>query len=88
MANTATAKKRARQAVRRRQANQAQRSMMRTSVKRVIRAIETGDPNKAEDAFRQAVPIVDRMVGKGLIHRNKAARQKSRLNKHIRALQG
>lgn len=88
MANTPTAKKRARQAVRRRQANQAQRSMMRTSVKRVIRAIETGDQDKAAEAFRQAAPIVDRMVGKGLIHRNKAARQKSRLNKHIRALQG
>ncbi|HET8701912.1 MAG TPA: 30S ribosomal protein S20 [Nitrococcus sp.] len=87
MANTPTAKKRARQAVRRRQANQAQRSMMRTCVKKVVRAIEAGDQEQATQAYRQAVPIVDRMVAKGLIHRNKAARQKSRLNKHIRLLQ-
>lgn len=88
MANTPTAKKRARQAQRRRQLNQSQRSMMRTFVKRVLHAIEAGDPQKAEEAYRQAVPLVDRMAGKGLIHRNKAARQKSRLNRQIRSLQG
>lgn len=88
MANSPTAKKRARQAVQRRHANQAQRSMMRTAVKHVVRALEAGDQGKAQEAYRLAVPIVDRMAGKGLIHRNKAARQKSRLNKHIQALQG
>ncbi|MDN5850730.1 MAG: 30S ribosomal protein S20 [Nitrococcus sp.] len=88
MANTPTAKKRARQAVQRRQANQAQRSMMRTAVKRVVRALGSGDHEKAAEAYRLAVPVVDRMASKGLIHRNKAARQKSRLNKHIHALQG
>lgn len=88
MANTPTAKKRARQAARCRQANQAQRSMMRTAVKKVLRALDSGDQEKAGEAYRQAVPLVDRMAGKGLIHKNKAARQKSRLNKHIRALQG
>ncbi|MDN5871474.1 MAG: 30S ribosomal protein S20 [Nitrococcus sp.] len=88
MANSPTAKKRARQAVQRRQANQAQRSMMRTAVKRVVRALGSGDQQKAEEAYRLAVPVVDRMASKGLIHGNKAARQKSRLNKHIQALQG
>ncbi|MCO6440687.1 MAG: 30S ribosomal protein S20 [Nitrococcus mobilis] len=88
MANTPTAKKRTRQAARRRQANQAQRSMMRTAVKKVLRALDSGDQEKAGEAYRQAVPLVDRMASKGLIHKNKAARQKSRLNKHIRALQG
>ncbi len=88
MANTPTAKKRARQAAHRRQANQAQRSMMRTAVKKVLRALDSGDQEKAGEAYRQAVPLVDRMASKGLIHKNKAARQKSRLNKHIRALQG
>lgn len=88
MANTPTAKKRSRQAQRRRQLNQAQRSMMRTFVKRVLHAIAAGDPQKAADAYRQAIPLVDRMASKGLIHRNKAARQKSRLNKQIRSLQG
>ncbi|EAR20910.1 Ribosomal protein S20p [Nitrococcus mobilis Nb-231] len=62
--------------------------MMRTAVKKVLHALNSGDQEKAGEAYRQAVPIVDRMAGKGLIHKNKAARQKSRLNKHIRALQG
>lgn len=88
MANTPTAKKRTRQAMYRRQANQAQRSMVRTSVKQASRAIASGNPEKAEEAYRQAVPIVDRMARKGLIHKNKAARQKSRMNKRLRALQG
>lgn len=59
---------------------------MRTAVKKVIAAIEAGDKSAAEDAYKAAVPKIDKSVGKGLIHRNKAARHKARLNAQIRAL--
>lgn len=62
------------------------RSMLRTYVKRVIKAIQTGDKAKAESEYRTAVPVLDRMARKGLIHANKAARHKSRLNQHIREM--
>ena len=62
--------------------------MMRTMIKKVIKAIETSDKTQAEAAYKAAVPVIDRMAGKGLLHKNKAARHKSRLNQHIRALQG
>lgn len=86
MANSAQAKKRVRQAEKRRQRNIAQRSMMRTFVKKVLKAINAGDRAAAESAYQTAVPIIDRMAGRGLIHRNKAARHKSRLNARIRAM--
>ena len=59
------------------------RAMMRTCIKNVYYAIEKGDQAAAEAAFKQAEPAIDRMANKGLIHRNKAARHKSRLNHHI-----
>lgn len=59
---------------------------MRTQIKRVIKAIDTGDKENATQAFQKAVPVIDRMANKGLIHKNKAARHKSRLNAQIRAL--
>lgn len=86
MANSRQATKRARQAEVRRQHNASQRSMMRSSVKSVLKAIENGDKEQASAAFKAAVPLVDRMAGKGLIHKNTAARQKARLNARIRAL--
>lgn len=86
MANSAQARKRARQAEVRRQNNASHRSMMRTYVKNVIKAIDAGNKESAEAAFKQAAPILDRMAGKGLIHKNKAARHKSRLSKQISAL--
>lgn len=86
MANIASAKKRARQSEVRRRHNQARRSMMRTELKRVINAIESGDKAKAEEAYKAAVPVLDRMAAKGIIHRNKAARHKSRLNSRIQTL--
>lgn len=64
----------------------AMRSRMRTQIKKVIKAIESGDKEAAQASFRQAVPVIDAMTGKGIIHRNKAARHKSRLNKRINAL--
>ena len=86
MANSAQARKRARQAVNRREHNAGMRSMFRTYVKRVVYAIEAGDKAKAEDAYKAAVPVIDSICNKGLIHRNKAARHKSRLNQRIRLM--
>lgn len=86
MANSAQAAKRARQAEKRRQNNAGRRSMMRTEIKKVVQAIEAGDKSAAETAFKNAAPILDSLATKGLIHKNKAARHKSRLNAKIRAL--
>jgi len=60
--------------------------MMRTYLKNVVKAIASGDKSAAEAAYKQAVPALDQMAGKGLIHKNKAARHKSRLNQSIRAM--
>lgn len=86
MANTAQARKRVRQAEKSRQRNASQRSMMRTMVKRVFTAIAAGDKSAAEAAYKDAVPVLDHMARKGLIHKNKAARYKSRFNSQVRAL--
>lgn len=86
MANTAQSKKRARQSEVRRERNAAQRSMLRTCIKKVLKAIEAKDKTAASDAFKAAQPVIDRMATKGIIHKNKAARHKSRLNAHIKAL--
>ena len=60
--------------------------MMRTCLKRVVHAIEAGDKEAASEAFKAAVPVIDRMANKGMIHANKAARHKSRLNAQIKAM--
>ncbi|MBE9532789.1 MAG: 30S ribosomal protein S20 [Proteobacteria bacterium] len=86
MANSAQAKKRARQAENNRQRNTSQRSEMRTSLKKLDAAITAGDKEQATAAFKAAVPHLDKMAGKGLIHKNAAARSKSRLNTVVRAL--
>lgn len=86
MANSPQAKKRARQAETHRVRNAGMRSMMRTHVKKVVYAIEAGDKTAAQDAYKAAVPILDSMARKGLVHKNKAARHKSRLNAQIQAL--
>ena len=84
MANLAQSKKRARQGEKSRQRNASARSMMRTYVKRTVAAIDSGDKDAAQSAYKQTSPILDRMARKGLIHMNKAARQKSRLNLRIK----
>lgn len=84
MANSLSARKRARQAERRRLRNASARSQVRTAVKSVLRAIEKGDKAQAEDAYKAAVPAIDRSVAKGIMPINKAARHKARLNRHIR----
>ncbi len=86
MANSAQAIKRARQAENHRQRNASQRSSMRTSIKKVVAAINAGDREAASQAYAAAVPVIDSAAGKGLIHANKAARHKSRLSQHIRSL--
>ncbi len=86
MANSAQARKRARQAEQHRQRNAGRRSEMRTELKKVITAIDAGDKTAAEGAFKSAAPMLDSFAAKGLIHKNKAARHKSRLNAKIRAL--
>ena len=87
MANIKSARKRARTAEKRRLENMAKRSRMRTFIKRVIADVEKGDKAAAEASYKAAVPVIDTMVGKGIIHANKAARHKSRLNKMVRALE-
>ena len=84
MANSAQAKKRARQAEKNRIRNAGQRSNLRTFIKKVLAAVNAGDKESAKTAYQTAVPVIDSAVNKGLIHKNKAARGKSRLNAKIR----
>ncbi|MDD5274910.1 MAG: 30S ribosomal protein S20 [Methylovulum sp.] len=86
MANTAQAKKRAKQAEKSRIRNAGQRSNLRTFIKKVLAAVREGDKEKAQAAFKTAMPIIDSAVSKGIIHKNKAARSKSRLNSKVKAI--
>ncbi len=86
MANTPQAQKRARQAAARNRHNASMRSMMRTSIKRVRQAIDAGDQDAANEVFRKACSIIDRVADKNIIHKNKAARHKSRLAQAIKAM--
>jgi small subunit ribosomal protein S20 len=86
LANIKSAKKRALQSEKRRQQNASQRSMMRTFIKKTYAAVLISDLSKAQEAFKKMVPVLDRLASKGLIHKNKAARHKSRLNAHIKSL--
>jgi small subunit ribosomal protein S20 len=86
MANTAQAKKRAKQAEKSRIRNAGQRSNLRTFIKKVIAAVNAGDKEKAQAAYQTAVPVIDSAVNKGIIHKNKASRSKSRLNLKVKAM--
>ncbi len=86
MANTLSAKKRARQAVKSRARNAGQRSMIRTTIKKVVKAVESSDKAAAQAAYAEMVPVLDRHANRGMIHKNKAARHKSRLIAHINAM--
>lgn len=86
MANIASARKRARQGEKRRQANASKRSYLRSSMRKVILAAQNKDKDAAMAALQKAVPVIDRMVNKGIIHRNKAARHKQQLNNLVRDL--
>ena len=86
MANSPQAKKRARQNDKARTHNASLRSMVRTYMKKVNAAIAAGDVDAAKTAYTAAVPVIDRIADKGIIHKNKAARHKSRLNAQVKAL--
>jgi len=86
MANSAQARKRARQSVARNQHNASLRSMLRTSIKRVRQAIAAGDKAVATEVFQKTMSVIDRIADKNIIHKNKAARHKSRLAGAIKAL--
>ena len=86
MANIKSAKKRAKQTVVRNARSASQRSMLRTAVKKVLKAINDNDAAGAQAAFSVAQPILDRFSSRGLIHKNKVARHKSRLSARIKAL--
>lgn len=86
MANTKQARKRIRQSDKHYHHNTSLRSMYRTYIKRVVLAIEKKDKSEAAEAFKAMVPVLDRMVTKGIVHKNKAARHKSRLAAKIKAL--
>jgi small subunit ribosomal protein S20 len=86
VANIKSAEKRAKQAVKRRAHNMAARSRLRTSIKKVLNAIGAGKKDEALEALKAAQPVLDTMVTKGIIHRNKAARHKRELNSKVKAL--
>ena len=86
MANTAQARKRARQAVKQNAHNSSQRSTLRTAIKAVRKAIDGGDKAAASAVFLSSISTIDRIADKKIIHKNKAARDKSRLSTKVKAL--
>jgi small subunit ribosomal protein S20 len=86
MANTASARKRARQSETQRQHNASLRSELRTAVKNARKAIEAGDKAAAQTILQRATSTIDRIADKNIIHKNKAARHKSRLAAAVKAM--
>jgi small subunit ribosomal protein S20 len=86
VANTPSARKRAKQSEKRRQHNASLRSTMRTFIKKVISATSAGNKEDAQTALKAAVPVIDKMATKGVIHKATAARYKSRLNARVKKL--
>jgi len=88
VANTKSAEKAARQAVKHRTNNVANRSRLRSAIRKSVEASAAGNKDGARAAFNEVQPVIDSMVSKGLIHRNKAARHKSRLAARAKAVAG
>jgi small subunit ribosomal protein S20 len=86
MANIASARKRARQAEQRRQHNAALRSELRSAVRNIRKAITAGDKKAARDEFQRSASVIDSIADKNIIHKNTAARHKSRLSARIKAM--
>ncbi len=86
MANTAQARKRARQSARRRTHNMSLRSKLRTAIKKVRKAVSAGDKSAAQAIFKESQSIIDSIADKKIIHKNAAARYKSRLSAAIKSL--
>jgi len=86
MANTAQARKRARQATKQRAHNASLRSTLRTAIKKILKAIQSGDKAAAKTSFQENVSVIDRIADKKIIHKNKASRHKHRLNAAIKSM--
>ena len=86
MANSAQARKRARQSEKQREHNASQRSEFRTAVKKVIKAVAAGDKEAAKSAYQESVSVIDSIADKNIVHKNKASRHKSRLNSAVKAM--
>lgn len=86
MPNTKSAKKRMRQNLKRYLRNKMHKSRMKTFIKKTRKAIEAGDLELARELFRQTMSVIDKTAQKGVIHKNKAARLKSRLNARLKEL--
>ena len=87
MANSPQARKRVRQNSKRRLNNMSQRSSLRSSIKKLLKLISEKDRERAHSAYREAVSRIDRAAVRNLLHSNRAARLKSRLNKRLKSLQ-
>jgi small subunit ribosomal protein S20 len=87
VANTKSAEKAARQAEKHRARNVALRSRMRSAIRKVTSAIASGNKDVASTSYKEAVPVIDTLVNKNIVHRNKASRHKSRLSARIKAMQ-
>ena len=85
MANSAQAKKRARQNIKRHAHKKAQRSELRTKIKQVLHAVKEGNKDLMASSLKAVASGLDKMASKGIIHKNKASRLKSRLNKKVKA---
>ena len=86
MANSAQARKRARQAEQSRQHNSSLRSEMRTAIKKVRKAVEAGDKTAAEKILRESTSVIDRVCDKRIFHKNKGARHKSQLSSAVKGM--
>lgn len=86
MANTAQARKRVRQNLKRRARNFALRTEFRTAIKKVLKAILSGDKTAAQVEFKSTQSTLDKIARKGIFHKNKAARHKSRISARIKAM--
>jgi len=86
LANTAQARKRVRHAIKARSANAAKKSEFRTSIKDVLKSISDKNAEQSKKDFIKAVSCIDKLAAKGIIHKNKAARHKARLNSKIKSL--
>lgn len=86
MANSAQSRKRARQALKQRAHNASLRTAFRTAVKKVLKAVEAGDKAAAQATYIESVKVIDRIADKGVFHKNKAARHKSRLSAKIKTM--
>ena len=86
MANSAQARKRARQAVKQNAHNSSLRSELRTAIKKVAKAIDAGDKAAAQEVYKTSISTLDRIADKKIIHKNKASRHKSRLSAAIKVM--